>query len=46
LVAIPWLIQEIGQRKGGVDLQEVDLGLVYVHHAVNTKNWYREETDM
>jgi hypothetical protein len=27
LVAIPWLIREIGQREGGVDLQGVELGL-------------------
>jgi hypothetical protein len=33
LVGISWLIQEIGQREGGVDLQEVGLELLSAHHA-------------
>jgi hypothetical protein len=33
LVAIPWLIREIGQRDGGVDVQEVGLELLSAHHA-------------
>jgi hypothetical protein len=30
LVAIPWLIQDIGQREGGVDLWEVGLRLLFL----------------
>jgi hypothetical protein len=33
LVAIPWLIREIGQKERGVDLQEVELTLLYPHLA-------------
>jgi hypothetical protein len=30
---MPWLIREIKQREGRVDLQEVKLGLLSAHHA-------------
>jgi hypothetical protein len=33
LVAIPWLIQEIGQREGGVNDQEVELVLLFACSA-------------